>query len=245
MTSGLILATLAIVAHSLWVRRDTWWSRWESAATFALALEACALVLMSPWLSAELGHALHRALRVWNVQHLVGHQCLIVAVTANIYHMLVRLADPDQVRFIMRRQLSIPIWLCWAVMVPAYLRSDQDYQPDAFAAPRTDGWMMLYQVVGCALVIYLSGYVTRLMLTLRHDPRAKSTIDLYLVSMGFATAACLIVVSSTWIDGDDASPGIWLCICLAVATFAYGSARSWKAKSAWFTSGDGKVLDAQ
>ena len=245
MTSGIIVTTLAVVAYSLWVRRDTWWTRWENAATFALALEACALLLMSPWAGAKIGPVLHNGLGVWNVQQLIGHLCLIVAVTANINHMLVRLADPDQVRFIMRRQLMIPIWLGIAVMVPAYLRSDQDYQPDAFAAPRTDAWMELYQLVGCALVIYLSGYVSRLMLTLRHDPRAKPTIDLYLVSMAFATAACLIVVGSTWVDGDNASPGIWLCICLAVGTFAYGSAQSWKAKSAWFTSGDGKVIGAQ
>lgn len=245
MTSAIIVTTLAVLAYSLWVRRDTWWTRWESAATFALALAACALLLMSPWAGTEIGSVLHNGLGVWNVQHLIGHLCLIVALTASIYHMLVRLADPVQVRFIMRRQLMIPIWLSIVVMVPAYLRSDQDFQPDVFAAPRTDAWMMLYQLVVCTLVLYLSGYVSRLMLTLRHDPRAKPTIDLYLVSMAFATAACLIVVGSTWVDGDNASPGIWLCICLAVGTFAYGSAQSWKAKSAWFTSGDGKVIGAQ
>ncbi|WP_046302026.1 hypothetical protein [Mycobacterium sp. UM_Kg27] len=246
MTSGTIVSTLVVVAYSLWVRRDTWWTRWENAATFALALEACALLLMSPWAGVKLGPVLHNGLGVWNVQQMIGHLCLILAVTANIYHMLVRLADPVQVRFIMRRQLMIPIWLGIAVMVPAYLRSDQDYQPDVFAAPRTDTWMTVYQLVGCALVIYLSGYVTRLMLALRHDPRAKSTIDLYLVSMAFATAACLIVLASTWVDGDNASSGIWLCICLAVGTFAYGSARSWQAKSSWFTAnGDEKVIGAQ
>ncbi|KLO25422.1 hypothetical protein ABW16_22980 [Mycolicibacter heraklionensis] len=246
MTSGIIVTTLAVVAYSLWVRRDTWWTRWESAATFALALEACALLLMSPWAGAKIGPVLHQGLGVWNIQQLIGHLCLIVALTANIYHMLVRLADPYQVRLLMRRQLMIPIWLSVAVMVPAYLRSDQDYQPDVFAAPRTDSWMMLYQLVGCALVLYLSAYVSRLMLTLRHDPRAKSTIDLYFVSMAFATAACLIVAGSTWADGDDASPGIWLCICLSVGTFAYGSARSWQAKSAWFTAnGDETVIGAQ
>lgn len=246
MTSGIIAATLVLVAYSLWVRRDTWWTRWENSLTFALALEAVALLLMSPWAGAKLGPALHHGLGVWNVQQLIGHLCLIVAITANIHHMLVRLADPVQVRLIMRRQLMIPIWLGFAVMVPAFLRSDQDYQRDVFAAPRTDGWMELYQLVGCVLVVFLSGYVSRLMLTLRHDPRAKSTIDLYLVSMAFATAACLVVIGSSWIDGDDASPAIWLFICLAVATFAYGSARSWKAKSAWFTAnGDESVIGAQ
>lgn len=244
MTSGLIFTTVALICYSLWVRRDTWWSRWENAASLALALEACALLLMSPWAGVELGPVLHHALGVWNVQQMVGHLCLIVAITANIHHMLVRLADPDEVRLIMRRQLMIPIWLGFAVMVPTYLRSDQGYQPDVFVSATTDSWLRIYEVVGCALVLYLSAYVSRLMLTLRRDPRATSTIDLYLVSMTFAAAACLIVLGSSWVDGADASLAIWVCICLAVGTFAYGSARSWQAKGAWFTAGGERVIGA-
>src|SRR5690625_1963062 len=160
--------------------------------------------------------------------------------------MLVRLADPDQVRSIMRRQLTVPVWVAVILMVPSYLLSDQRYHTDLFAASTTDSWLIVYELVGCAVVLYLSAYVSRLMLTLRSDPRARSTINLFLVSMTFAAAACLIVIGSAWIDGDDASPMIWACICLSVATFAYGSARSWLAKGAWFTSGGGgRVIGAQ
>lgn len=244
MTSGLIIATLAIIIYSLWVRRDTWWSRWENALTLALALNGCALLLMSPWATVELGPVLHRALGVWNVQQLVGHLCLIVAITASIHHMLVRLADPKQVRFIMRRQLMIPIWLGFAVMVPSYLRANHKYQPEILTVTTTDPWLRAYELAMCALVLFLSAYLSRLMLVLRRDPRAKSTIDLYLVSMTFAATACVIVIGSTWVDGN-ASPGVWVCICLSVGTFAYGSARSWRDKSAWFTSGGGTVVGAQ
>jgi hypothetical protein len=245
MTSGFIVATLAIIIYSSWIRRDTWWTRWEVAASLALVLEGCALLLMSPWGATAIGSVLHRGLGVWNVQQMLGHLCLIVAITANIHHMLVRLADPDQVRSIMRRQLMVPIGLGIALMVPSYLLADQEYHPDMFAAKNTDSWLIVYELVGCAVVLYLSAYVSRLMLTLRKDPRAKSTIDLYLVSMTFAAVACLIVVGSAWVDGDDASPAIWACICLSVGTFAYGSARSWLAKSAWFTAGGGTAIGAQ
>lgn len=245
MTPALIVATLAIIAYSSWIRRDTWWSRWEVAASLALVLEGCALLLMSPWGATAIGPVLHRGLGVWNVQQMLGHLCLIVAITANIHHMLVRLADPDQVRSIMRRQLMVPVLLGIALMVPAYLLADQEYHRDLFAATSADSWLIVYELVGCALVLYLSAYVSRLMLTLRTDPRAKSTIDLYLVSMTFAAAACLIVLGSTWIDVDDASAAIWICICLSVGTFAYGSARSWREKSAWFTTGGGSVIGAQ
>ncbi|MEB3049441.1 hypothetical protein KV112_06745 [Mycolicibacter sp. MYC123] len=235
MTSGFIIATLAIIVYSLWVRRDTWWTRWEVTATFAVAMEGCALLLMSPWAAPTVGVMLHQALGVWNVQQMLGHLCLIAAVSGNIYHMLVRLADPEQVRVLMRRQLMVPIWLGVAIMVPAFVLADQDYVPDFFSAPSANSWMIVYAVTGSAVVLYLSAYVSRLMLTLRQDPRAKTTIDLYLVSMGFAAAATAAVIASAWVDGDDASPVIWVCICLSIGIFAYGSARSWRAKSAWFS----------
>lgn len=245
LTSRLIVATEILIFYSLWIRRDTWWSRWENAASLALVLEAIALLLMSPWAGRQLNPILHQVLGAWNVQQMVGHLCLIVAITANIHHMLVRLADPDQVRSIMRRQLMIPIWLGFLIMVPTFLHSAQPYQPDMFSATTADTWLRLYQLVGCALVLYLSGYVSRLMLTLRHDPRAKSTVDLYLVSMTFTAAACLFVLGAAFFDGVDAGLAIWICICVAVGTFAHGSARSWQAKSAWFSSGGGTAIGAQ
>lgn len=235
MTSGFIAATLVIIIYSLWIRRDTWWTRWEVTATFAVAMEGCALLLMSPWAAPTVGVMLHQALGVWNVQQMLGHLCLIAAVSGNIYHMLVRLADPEQVRVLMRRQLMVPIWLGVAIMVPAFVLADQDYVPDFFSAPSANSWMIVYAVTGSAVVLYLSAYVSRLMLTLRQDPRAKTTIDLYLASMGFAAAATAAVIASAWVDGDDASPVIWVCICLSIGIFAYGSARSWRAKSAWFS----------
>ena len=48
MTTALIGATVAVALYTLWVRRDTWWSRWEIGITVAIALETVALVLMSP-----------------------------------------------------------------------------------------------------------------------------------------------------------------------------------------------------
>lgn len=245
MTSEFIFVTLAIVGYSLWVRRDTWWSRWEASATVAVLLEGCGLLLMSPWASATFGSVLHQALGVWNVQQMLGHLCLMAAVSGIIHHMLVRLADPDQVRSFVRRQLMVPIWLAIAIMVPAFLLSDQEYYPDFFSAPTVDSWMIAYDLAASAVMFYLSVYVSRLMLTLRQNPRAKTTIDLYLASMAFTTAACVTVVASAWVDGDDASPVVWACICLAVGTYSYGSARSWRAKSSWFTAGGGTAIGAQ
>ncbi|MBS9535120.1 hypothetical protein KIH27_16150 [Mycobacterium sp. M1] len=235
MTPVLINATLAIVVYSLWVRRDTWWSRWEARATLAVALEGCSIVLMSPWAGVELAPFLHRALGVWNVQQMAGHFCLIIAIAANVYHLLVRLADPDQVAAIMRRHIRGPVALSIAAMIPLFVFADQDFQPDMFDDETSGSALIAYQLVGAAVVIYLSGYVTRVLLALRSDPRAKTTVHLYLVSMAFATAACLVVIASL-VFGANFGCAIWGCACLSIGIFAYGSARSWRAKAAWFTA---------
>lgn len=229
-----IVITLGVVLYSLWVRRDTWWSRWEAAATFAIAMEGCSLLLLSPWAGDQLGPTLNHHLGVWNAQQLLGSLFLIVAVIANIYHMLVRLADPDQVPPIMRKHLQIPVGVMILAMVTTYAMSARGYQSDMFAGLTGDIWLTAYEVTVCVLVLYLSGYVSRLMLALRNDPRARTTINLYLASMVFAVAACLIGVCSIWARGY-AGPAIWACICLSVGIFAYGLARSWQAKQAWFS----------
>lgn len=233
MTSACIVAALAVVLYSLWVRRDTWWSRWEAAATLTIALEGMALLLMSPWAATEFGPLLFRAVRLWNVPHLLGVICLIVALTASSYHVMVRLADPRQTRALLRRHLVIPMWTGVAAMVLVFVISDEEHHTNLPAAPVTDAWLALYWLLVCGLVIYLTGYVARLTLILRADPRARSTVRLYLVSAAFGVGACLSLLVGAWTGIDTTAP-IWLCACLAVGVYAYGSARSWQAKAAWF-----------
>lgn len=234
MTSVFITATLAVILYSLWVRRDTWWSRWESAATFAIAMEGCSLLLLSPWAGVELSPLLYQWLGLWNVQHLVGSLCLIVAVLANIYHMLVRLADPDLVRPMMRRHLEVPLGLGVMVLLASFAKIERGHEPDMFAGLTGNAWLTAYEVAACGIVLYLSCYVGRLMLVLRNDPRARTTVNLYLASMLLTVVACVIAIISIWLD-SYAGTAIWACICLSVAIFAYGLARSWQAKTAWFS----------
>jgi hypothetical protein len=45
----------------------------------------------------------------------------------------------------------------------------------------------------------------------------------------------MAMMSNAWTN-DGVSQLIWLCACISVTIFAYGSARSWRAKAAWFSS---------
>ncbi|MEO6793118.1 MAG: hypothetical protein ABI253_04340 [Mycobacterium sp.] len=237
MTSAFIGATVAVVLYCLWVRRDTWWSRWEIGVTSAIALEGCAAVLLSPWAAQTLGPGVHRAARIWNLQQLAGHICIVIAIGANVYHVLLRLADFDRIRPLFCRWVKWPACVGVVAMVVVFVIADAGYRPDGFATDGDGAWMDAYWVLLCGLVIYLSGYATRLLLMVRSDPRAKETVELYTASSAFALAAFTAQLSTTWTN-TDVSPLVWFFACMSLVIFAYGSARSWRAKAAWFISGD-------
>ncbi len=236
MTSAFIGATVLVACYSLWVRRDTWWSRWEIGVTTAIALETCALVLMSPWAAEAIGPWLHRAVRMWNLQQLAGHICFAVAIAANIYHVLVRLADFDRIRPFFRRQVQWPLAVGVVAMVAAFVVADAGYRPDGFTTGNGGAWATVYWALLCALLLYLSALATRLLLVVRSDSRARETVELYTASSVFALAGLLALLSTTWTK-TEVSELVWFCGCVSVAIFAYGSARSWKAKAAWFAFG--------
>ncbi|WP_024442990.1 hypothetical protein [Mycobacterium sp. UM_WGJ] len=238
MTSALIAVTVLVALYALWVRRDTWWSRWEIGITVSIALETVALVMMSPWAAHTVGPALHHATRIWNIQQLGGHICFVVAIAANIFHVLARLADFDQFRPLFRLQVQLPVLAGVVAMVAVFLVADADYRPDGFSSLGGGGaWARAYWVLFSLVLIYLAGYAMRALSMLRSDPRAKETVELYTASTAFAVAAIMAILSNAW-SSADVSPLIWLCACISVVIFAYGSARSWQAKAAWFTNSE-------
>ncbi|MGB6208996.1 hypothetical protein [Mycobacterium sp.] len=233
MMSALIIVTLVAVFYSLWVRRDTWRSRWEADASLNIALQGCAVLLMSPWVSATLGPPLHHIFHRWNVEDLFGHICLIVAATAIIDHGLARLGDERDWRRLFRRHVAMPLWVGIPVLVAVFIIADEGYHPDLFPAHVSTVWFGAYWIVLGILLVYLFGYAGRVMLIVRKDPRSTATADLYLISAAFGVAATVIQVSTAE-AGIDITLPVWLCACLGAIGFAYGSARSWHAKVAWF-----------
>ena len=233
MMSALISVTLVAVFYSLWIRRYTWHSRWEADASLNIALQGCAVLLMSPWASATLGPPLHDVFRRWNVEDLLGHICLMVAAAAIIDHGLARLGDYGQWRRIFRRHITIPLWLGIPTLVTVFFAADEGYHPDLFPAHVSTAWFGAYWIVLGVLLVYLFGYAARVMLIVRKDPRSTVTATLYLISAAFGLAATVIQVTTAE-AGIDITLPVWLCACLGAIGFAYGSARSWLAKVAWF-----------
>ena len=118
--TALIIITLASISWSLWIRRVTWHCRWEVAATLNIALQGCAVALMSPLSSETLGVALHNITGEWNLQNYVGHDCYVVAASAIVYNAVGRLEEDDRLQASFKQYVERPATLCIPLLLATF-----------------------------------------------------------------------------------------------------------------------------
>ena len=235
---SLIIITLASIAWSLWIRRVTWHCRWEVAATLNIALQGCAVALMSPLSAETLGVALHRVTGEWNLQNYVGHDCYIVAASAIVYNAVGRLAEDDALQASFKQYVERPATLCIPLLLATFSLSygSKTYARDFFELP-TDFWLTVYWVLLCTTLAYLLTFGSRALLVLRHDPRSRNIANLYLVASASGIAACVVRIVTALIPPFQGPLGaglVWFFACLCGAGFAVTSAQSWRQKIRWF-----------
>ena len=102
----LIMAVVACVAWSLWVRRPTWRNPQQSGTTTSVALLGATAVLLSPPAAATLGRALHWLTGQWYLDDLLGHACAVGAAAAIAQTALIRCADKRTAEATLRRWSS-------------------------------------------------------------------------------------------------------------------------------------------
>ncbi|MEZ0366477.1 hypothetical protein ACAG26_22630 [Mycobacterium sp. pUA109] len=236
--TALIGFTIAAIGWSLWIRRVTWRSRWEVAATLNVALQGCGVALASPAASETVGATLHHLTGRWNLEDFLAHDCFIVAASAIVYHALGRLADDDTMRESFRQYVERPATVCIPVLLITFTLSNgaKTYRPDFFQLP-TDGWLAIYWVLLAGMLIYLLGYASRALLILRKDPRSRRVANIYVLGAISAMLACLIRALTAIAPPLQAVEGgrlVWLFACLAGAVCAVAAARAWRQKVRWF-----------
>jgi hypothetical protein len=236
--TALIIITLASISWSLWIRRVTWHCRWEVAATLNIALQGCAVALMSPFASETLGVALHDLTGEWNLQNYIGHDCYIVAASAIVYNALGRLADDSAMQTKFKQFVERPATLCIPLLLATFSlsRGSRTYARDFFALP-TDFWLSIYWLLLCTTLAYLLVYGSRALLVLRKDPRSRRIANLYLVACASGITACMVRITTALIPPTQGQTGTfltWLFACLCGAVFALTSAQAWRQKIRWF-----------
>jgi hypothetical protein len=239
----LIAITLCCIAWSLWIRRVTWTSRWEVAATLNIALQGLAVVLMSPWASETLGVALHALTGKWNLEDFIGHDAYIVAASAVIYNALGRLQEDDDLRRSFKQWVEMPATLCIPLLLVTFSLGNgaRIYKADFFQVP-TDFWLNMYWLILCGMLIYLLVYGSRALLILRKDPRSRRIANIYLIASAAGIAACIVRLATAFIPPlqsmNAGSALVWVFACMCGAGFALTSAESWRMKTRWFTKVD-------
>jgi hypothetical protein len=236
--TALIIVTLASIAWSLWIRRVTWHCRWEVAATLNIALQGCAVALISPLASETLGVALHKITGVWNLQNYIGHDCYIVAASAIVYNALGRLAEDHVLQASFKQYEERPATLCIPLLLATFSlsRGSKMYARDFFALP-TDFWLSVYWIVLTVTLAYLLLFGSRALLVLRQDPRSRHFANLYLMASASGIAACMVRMIAALIpplQGSLCTALVWFFCCMCGASFALISAQSWRRKVKWF-----------
>ena len=236
--TALIVITLASVFWSLWIRRVTWHCRWEVAATLNIALQGCAVALMSPLAAETLGVALHNITGEWNLQNYIGHDCYVVASSAIVYNALGRLGDDNTMQALFKQHVERPATLCIPLLLATFSLScgSRTYSRDFFEL-RTDFWLTVYWLLLCGTLAYLLVYGSRALLVLRKDPRSRRVANLYLLASAFGISACMVRSSTALvppIQGPVGAGLVWLFACLCGIGFALTSAHAWREKVNWF-----------
>jgi hypothetical protein len=236
--SALIIITLASIAWSLWIRRVTWHCRWEVAATLNIALQGCAVALMSPLCAETLGVLLHNTTGEWNLQNYVGHDCYVVAASAIVYNAVGRLEEDDALQKSFKQYVERPATLCIPLLLATFSLSygSRIYASDFFAL-RTDFWLTVYWLLLCGTLSYLLVFGSRALLVLRKDPRSRNIANLYLVASASGISACVVRMITALIPALQGPLGaalVWLFACACGAGFALTSAQSWRQKVKWF-----------
>ena len=237
----LIAITLCCIAWSLWIRRVTWTSRWEVAATLNIALQGLAVVLMSPWASETVGVALHALTGKWNLEDFIGHDAYIVAASAVVYNALGRLQEDHDLQRSFKVWVELPATLCIPLLLVTFSLGNgaHIYKADFFQVP-TDFWLNMYWLILCGMLIYLLGYGSRALLILRKDPRSRRVANVYLIACAAGIAACIVRLATAFIPAlqtlDAGTILVWVFACMCGAGFALTSAESWRMKTRWFTN---------
>jgi hypothetical protein len=208
------------------------------AATLNIALQGCAVALMSPFAAETIGIVLHDITGEWNLQNYIGHDCYIVAASAIVYNAVGRLAPDDAMQESFKQFVERPATLCIPLLLATFTLScgSKSYSRDFFAL-HTDFWLSVYWLLICGTLAYLLVYGSRALLVLRTDPRSRHIANLYLAASASGVAACAVRITTALIPTfqNQLTVGlIWLFACLCGGGFALTSAQAWREKLRWF-----------
>lgn len=226
-----IAAVLPISVWCLFVRRDTWKCKLRRALTVSVILVAVGVVLTSPLLTMFDTSLLIGAVGVQHFDDYLGHLCYLAALCTITYALLARTVPDRQVRKLMRWRVEYPSALAAVVMLALVtaspkLRSEKTlHTPDFFEVP-CGRLLHAYWTVYAVALLYLLGYMFRLLLVLRRDPRSRRAANLYLMACVLGMIGAVAEFLDTWFRFIDSY--LWLLLTAPAVMLSFAAALSWR-----------------
>lgn len=222
----------------------TGWCLWERRLSLRLALPADRVMTLGCLLcgagllmfrSHPIGALLREVTGEDYLHCYISHLLLMSAAGCQIFAAGCRLVPDDTLGLLMRR-MDVPAATAAFVMLICITSSDSTGKYSGrdfcdFTAVPPDFWLRAYWFTFAVIGCYLLGFLVRLMLPLRKDPRSTATADLFIAASVLGIISMLdrlAMLTPANIDphGLIARCGIYMCV--AVATVA--CAQSWRTR---------------
>jgi hypothetical protein len=233
MAMQLVLSAIVLTAvgAAVWSRRKSWRSSvWQDTMTLALVLEGVGFILVAPWQTDLLGDLLFTVTGTAHMDDYLGHLCMLASVSAVIMAVAYRLIPKSGVeRFMLRIEApgaAAAIIMLVCILFSSNTKTQATY--DFFNVP-VDGWLRAYWITYGVTVVYLIGWLIRLLIILRADKRSRLTCDL------FGTGCAIGLVATTAIIARVVAPGlhipvqaVWAALSASIGFSAVAGWVSWR-----------------
>ena len=224
----IILPTLALCGWCIWVRRKTWRWHWDRAITMVIVFQTLAFLLVLPVKHNWLGRTLFWLTGIAHLRDYFGDILFICALSCMIYALAGRLAPDGDLEPFMHR-IEIPGAIAAAAMLASMTLSKnlkKPPPPDFFDVP-VDFWLGVYWTTYVTLIGYLMWIAFGLLLQLRADPRSRSTVNMFVVALGFGGLSFAVLLMRIYVGRVIPCTWIWTPMCIAAGLASLVAARSW------------------
>lgn len=236
--------TFCVAAWCLWIRRNTWRCKWETANTISIALLAVSQLMRLPPVS-YIFSALGRHISCqYNMEFFESNMFIVCGLCAGVYSAVAKLTDDDVMGFWFLTRITIPISGSFAVMFILFTASKVSDAPhsDFLTTPSIGLGMQLYWLLWCATVAYLIFHGMRAFADLYHDGPSQAMMRVCL------TAGAVLFAGTACRSAYAVRPG-HLTVELAYAhivissigsmMFALVATHAWRKRLAWFSNRPG------
>lgn len=225
-----IAAVLLLTVWCLFVRRNSWRCGLDRALTISVVLVGIGVVLTSPLLTDLDTDLLISWVGVQHFDDYLGHVCYMAALCTITYALLMRTVPDRTARRLMRWRVEYPavtgaVIMLGLVTVSPRLRTDKRLRDDFFEVD-CGPYLHAYWAVYMVTLVYLMGYMIRLLRVLRRDPRSRRAANLYLAAAMLGIIGVVAEFADTWLQFIDGA--LWLLLAAPAVLVSIAAALSWR-----------------